>query len=100
MWFCKHCSTRPDKKRSALLNLLRTWKEGAAGEELNSADEMQKNDLATQIHLLYSKTKEDKRKDNLAWRIKAMALKQEAARYVLRICHYRSTFGLTILPGS
>jgi hypothetical protein len=99
MWFCKHCSTSPDKKHCALLNLFRTWKEGAADEELDSADEMQKG-LATQIRWLYSKTNEHKRKENLAWRIKAMTLMQEAARYVLRICHYRSTFGLTILPGS
>ena len=73
-----------------------TWKDDAAGEELDSPDEMQKKDpLATQIWRLYSKTKKQlpnqERMENLTWRMMAMNLRkrkqEEAARYVLEICH-------------
>jgi GATA-binding protein len=68
-----------------------TWKDDAAGDELDSPEEMQKKDpLATQIWRLYSKTKKQlpnqERMENLTWRMMAMSLrrhKQEhAARYV------------------
>jgi GATA-binding protein len=70
-----------------------TWKDDAAGEELDSPDEMQKKDpLATQIWRLYSKTKKQlpnqERMENLTWRMMAMSLRkrrqEEAARYVLQ----------------
>jgi GATA-binding protein len=70
-----------------------TWKDDAAGEELDSPDEMQKKDpLATQIWKLYSKTKKQlpnqERMENLTWRMMAMNLRkrkqEEAARYALR----------------
>jgi GATA-binding protein len=70
-----------------------TWKDDAAGEELDSPDEMQKKDpLATQIWRLYSKTKKQlpnqERMENLTWRMMAMSLRkrrqEEAARYVWR----------------
>jgi GATA-binding protein len=72
--------TRPEKKLSAneLLpqSLFPTREENTEGEELDSPDEMQKKEpLATQ------------RKQ------------EEAARYVLGICHCGSTFCLTVLPG-
>jgi GATA-binding protein len=79
------------------------WKNDAAGEELDSPDEMQKKDpLATQIWRLYSKTKKQlpnqERMENLTWRMMAMNLRkrkqEEAARYVLGIWHCGSTFGL------
>ena len=84
---------------SARKDLLResffpTWNDDAAGEELDSPDEMQKKDpLATQIWRLYSKTKKQlpnqERMENLTWRMMAMSLRkrqlEEAARYVLRI---------------
>jgi len=66
-----------------------TWKDDAAGEELDSPDEMQKKDpLATQIWRLYSKTKKQlpnqERMENLTWRMMAMNLRkrkqEEAAR--------------------
>lgn len=66
-----------------------TWKDDAAGEELDSPDEMQKKDpLATQVWRLYSKTKKQlpnqERMENLTWRMMAMNLRkrkmQEAAR--------------------
>ncbi|KAN0119399.1 hypothetical protein V8E51_001607 [Hyaloscypha variabilis] len=66
-----------------------TWKDDAAGEELDSPDEMQKKDpLATQIWRLYSKTKKQlpnqERMENLTWRMMAMSLRkrkqEEAAR--------------------
>jgi len=69
-----------------------TWKDDAAGAELDSPDEMQKKDpLATQIWRLYSKTKKQlpnqERMENLTWRMMAMSLRkrkqEEAARYVL-----------------
>jgi len=69
------------------------WKDDAAGEELDSPDEMQKKDpLATQIWRLYSKTKKQlpnqERMENLTWRMMAMNLRkrrqEEAARYVLQ----------------
>lgn len=69
-----------------------TWKDDAAGEELDSPDEMQKKDpLATQIWKLYSKTKKQlpnqERMENLTWRMMAMSLRkrrqEEAARYVV-----------------
>jgi GATA-binding protein len=69
------------------------WKDDAAGEELDSPDEMQKKDpLATQIWRLYSKTKKQlpnqERMENLTWRMMAMSLRkrrqEEAARYVLQ----------------
>jgi GATA-binding protein, other eukaryote len=68
-----------------------TWKDDAAGEELDSPDEMQRKDpLATQIWRLYSKTKKQlpnqERMENLTWRMMAMSLRkrkqqEEAARY-------------------
>lgn len=70
-----------------------TWKDDAAGAELDSPDEMQKKDpLATQIWRLYSKTKKQlpnqERMENLTWRMMAMSLRkrkqEEAARYVWR----------------
>jgi hypothetical protein len=103
--------SRPEKKLSAkeLLaqGLFPTWKENAAGEELDSPDEMQKDPLATQIWRLYSKTKKQlpnqERMENLTSRIMGMSLlrrkREEAARYVLGICHCGSTFCLTVLPG-
>ncbi|KAF8864692.1 hypothetical protein BDZ45DRAFT_19746 [Acephala macrosclerotiorum] len=66
-----------------------TWKDDAAGEELDSPDEMQRKDpLATQIWRLYSKTKKQlpnqERMENLTWRMMAMSLRkrkqEEAAR--------------------
>jgi GATA-binding protein, other eukaryote len=69
-----------------------TWKDDAAGEELDSPDEMQRKDpLATQIWRLYSKTKKQlpnqERMENLTWRMMAMSLRkrkqEEAARCVL-----------------
>lgn len=66
-----------------------TWKDDAAGEELDSPDEMQRKDpLATQIWRLYSKTKKQlpnqERMENLTWRMMAMNLRkrkqEEAAR--------------------
>jgi len=72
-----------------------TWKDDAAGEELDSPDEMQKKDpLATQIWRLYSKTKKQlpnqERMENLTWRMMAMSMRkrkqEEAARYVLEMC--------------
>lgn len=68
-----------------------TWKDDAAGEELDSPDEMQRKDpLATQIWRLYSRTKKQlpnqERMENLTWRMMAMSLRkrrqEEAARYV------------------
>lgn len=68
-----------------------TWKDDAAGDELDSPDEMQRKDpLATQIWRLYSKTKKQlpnqERMENLTWRMMAMSLRkrkqEEAARYV------------------
>lgn len=68
-----------------------TWKDDAAGAELDSPDEMQKKDpLATQIWRLYSKTKKQlpnqERMENLTWRMMAMNLRkrrqEEALRYV------------------
>lgn len=87
----------PSAANSARKELLResffpTWKDDAAGEELDSPDEMQKKDpLATQIWRLYSKTKKQlpnqERMENLTWRMMAMSLRkrrqEEAARYVL-----------------
>ncbi len=70
-----------------------TWKDDAAGAELDSPDEMQRKDpLATQIWRLYSKTKKQlpnqERMENLTWRMMAMSLRkrrqEEAARYVWR----------------
>ena len=68
-----------------------TWRDDAAGDELDSPDEMQKKDpLATQIWRLYSKTKKQlpnqERMENLTWRMMAMSLRkrkqqEEAARY-------------------
>lgn len=67
-----------------------TWKDDAAGSELDSPDEMQRKDpLATQIWRLYSKTKKQlpnqERMENLTWRMMAMNLRkrkqEEAARY-------------------
>jgi hypothetical protein len=106
--FCKDCSerkppsvTHPEKNLSAKQFLLESfflaWKDDAAGEELDSPDEMQKKDpLATQIWRLYSKTKKQlpnqERMENLTWRMMAMSLRkrkqeeEEAARYVLEIC--------------
>lgn len=69
-----------------------TWKDDAAGEDLDSPVEMQKKDpLATQIWRLYSKTKKQlpnqERMENLTWRMMAMSLRkqrqEEALRYVL-----------------
>ncbi|CAG8978675.1 hypothetical protein HYALB_00004657 [Hymenoscyphus albidus] len=80
---------------SARKDLLResffpTWRDDAAGEELDSPDEMQRKDpLATQIWRLYSKTKKQlpnqERMENLTWRMMAMSLRkrrqqEEAAR--------------------
>jgi len=71
-----------------------TWKDDAAGDELENPDEMQRKDpLATQIWRLYSKTKKQlpnqERMENLTWRMMAMSLRkrkqEEAARYVLKI---------------
>jgi GATA-binding protein len=71
-----------------------SWKDDAAGEELDSPDEMQKKDpLATQIWRLYSKTKKQlpnqERMENLTWRMMAMNLRrrkqEEAARSVWSI---------------
>lgn len=69
-----------------------TWRDDAAGDALESPDEMQKKDpLATQIWRLYTKTKtqlpNQERMENLTWRMMAMSLrkrKEEQARYVLR----------------
>jgi GATA-binding protein len=68
-----------------------SWKDDAAGEELDNPDEMQRKDpLATQIWRLYSKTKKQlpnqERMENLTWRMMAMSLRkrkqqEEAARY-------------------
>lgn len=72
-------------------SLFPTWKDDAAGAELDSPDEMQKKDpLATQIWRLYSKTKKQlpnqERLENLTWRMMAMSLRkrkqEDAARYV------------------
>lgn len=86
----------PSGGNSARKDLLResffpTWKDDAAGEELDSPDEMQRKDpLATQIWRLYSKTKKQlpnqERMENLTWRMMAMSLRkrkqqEEAARY-------------------
>lgn len=70
-----------------------TWRDDAAGDALESPDEMQRKDpLATQIWRLYSKTKtqlpNQERMENLTWRMMAMSLRkrkeEQAARYVLR----------------
>jgi GATA-binding protein len=72
-----------------------SWKDDAAGGELDSPDEMQKKDpLATQIWRLYSKTKKQlpnqERMENLTWRMMAMNLRkrkqEDAARYVSACC--------------
>jgi GATA-binding protein, other eukaryote len=85
-----------------------TWKDDAAGEELDSPDEMQKKDpLATQIWRLYSKTKKQlpnqERMENLTWRMMAMSLRkrkqEEAARYVLGIYGCGRYFCLMFLLG-
>ena len=83
------------KKEMLRETIFPTWKDGSAGIEMDSPDEMQKKDpLATQIWRLYSKTKKQlpnqERMENLTWRMMAMSLrkkKQEeeaaaAARYV------------------
>ncbi|KAH6679119.1 hypothetical protein B0J14DRAFT_614453 [Halenospora varia] len=82
-------------ENSARKELLRdsffpTWKDDAAGDGLDSPDEMQRRDpLATQIWRLYSKTKKQlpnqERMENLTWRMMAMSLRkrrqqEEAAR--------------------
>jgi GATA-binding protein len=70
-----------------------TWRDDAAGDALESPDEMQRKDpLATQIWRLYRKTKtqlpNQERMENLTWRMMAMSLRkrneEQAARYVLR----------------
>jgi GATA-binding protein, other eukaryote len=85
-----------EREHSARKQLLRdsifpTWKDDAAGAELDSPDEMQKKDpLATQIWRLYTKTKKQlpnqERMENLTWRMMAMSLRkrkqEQAARYV------------------
>jgi GATA-binding protein len=91
---------------SARKDLLResffpSWKDDAAGEELDSPDEMQRKDpLATQIWRLYSKTKKQlpnqERMENLTWRMMAMSLRkrkqqEEVARYVLDDVHSQTS---------
>lgn len=88
----------PSARTSARKELLRAsffrpWSDDAAGEELESPDEMQKKDpLGTQIWRLYSKTKKQlpnqERMENLSWRMMAMNLRtrkqqEEASRYVM-----------------
>jgi GATA-binding protein, other eukaryote len=59
-----------------------TWKDDAAGSDLDSPEEMQKKDpLATQIWRLYSKTKAQlpnaERMENLTWRMMSMNLRRQ-----------------------
>lgn len=82
-------SPRKDMLRESFFD---SWKDDAAGEELDDPDEMQKKDpLATQIWRLYTKTKKQlpnqERMENLTWRMMAMSLRrrqqeEEAARCV------------------
>ncbi|TAQ88707.1 hypothetical protein B7494_g2957 [Chlorociboria aeruginascens] len=86
-----------------------TWKDDAAGEELDSPDEMQKKDpLATQIWRLYSKTKKQlpnqERMENLTWRMMAMNLRkrrqEEAARKLSRLNASSAPSGIAQLRKS
>ncbi|KAG9248664.1 hypothetical protein BJ878DRAFT_538130 [Calycina marina] len=87
-------------RNSAHSNLLQesffpTWKDDAAGKELDSPDEMQKKDpLATQIWRLYSKTKKQlpnqERMENLTWRMMAMNLRKRKQEEVNRNSLLRS----------
>ena len=58
-----------------------TWQDDAAGRDLSSPEEMQRNDpLATQVWRLYSKAKSQlpnaERLENLTWRMMAMNLRK------------------------
>lgn len=95
-------ATNSARKELLRETIFPTWKDDAAGDELDSPDEMQKKDpLATQIWRLYSKTKKQlpnqERMENLTWRMMAMSLRkrkqEEAARYVQRaVCNCRATY--------
>jgi GATA-binding protein len=86
--FTSTSSARKDLLRESFFP---SWKDDAAGDEMDSPDEMQRKDpLATQIWKLYSKTKKQlpnqERMENLTWRMMAMSLRkrkqqEEAARY-------------------
>ncbi|KAH8811482.1 hypothetical protein F5884DRAFT_276520 [Xylogone sp. PMI_703] len=80
-----------ERARQALLreSFFPTWKDDAAGEDLDSPAEMQKKDpLATQIWRLYSKTKmqlpNQERMENLTWRMMAMSLRKRRQEEALR----------------
>lgn len=67
-----------------------TWKDNAAHQNLDSPEELQKQDpLATQIWKLYSKTKtrlpNQERMENLTWRMMAMNLKRREREQALYI---------------
>lgn len=89
----------PSGANGARKDLLResifpTWKDDAAGEELDSPDEMQRRDpLATQIWRLYSKTKKQlpnqERMENLTWRMMAMSLRKRREEAAGRYVQYR-----------
>jgi GATA-binding protein len=62
-----------------------TWRNDAASANLDSPEEMQKNDpLATQIWKLYSKAKTQlpnaERMENLTWRMMAMSMRKGSVR--------------------
>lgn len=74
-------------------NVFPAWKDDAGPDNLESAEELQKQDpLGTQIWKLYSKTKtrlpNQERMENLTWRMMAMNLKRrerEQALYAHRL---------------
>jgi GATA-binding protein len=75
-----------------------TWKDDAAGDELDSPDEMQKKDpLATQIWRLYSKTKKQlpnqERMENLTWRMMAMSLRKRKQEEAARLAAKQNNMG-------
>lgn len=81
------------------------WKDDAGPENLDSAEELQKQDpLGTQIWKLYSKTKtrlpNQERMENLTWRMMAMNLKRrerEQALYAHRLrIHEQLTNSVTV----
>ncbi|KAH8597817.1 hypothetical protein B0O99DRAFT_592371 [Bisporella sp. PMI_857] len=96
-----HVKLDNSEEISARKELLResffpTWKDDAAGEELDSPDEMQRKDpLATQIWRLYSKTKKQlpnqERMENLTWRMMAMSLRKRKQEQAARQSMARST---------
>lgn len=78
-------------------NVFPAWKDDAGPDNLESAEELQKQDpLGTQIWKLYSKTKtrlpNQERMENLTWRMMAMNLKRREREQAL-YAHQMQAYG-------